>query len=734
MPFHHAYNFIPCPIRPTKGPLADQAPAGHDQLRADLWSGRIHVALTTTTDLIVADQQDNRPVHTGRGLQVRSRTGNPAGAINGQDIELQQTSVKGMLRAGYEAATNSRFGVSAARADDRPGYRGPTRDAARLRPVLLVQQEGTWKAQPCSTAHLPSPAPHGEPHSRHGHLQARDITGELTRTALAYHLKRFATFGDAAHVEVLLRKVRNQKHNYTYNLVVDIRATERRTDGGAGSVPELTERLSPTDHSHHALLADASWSETGVVVRTGMGFKKKHDERVFINAGPLLDLAPGALVDYELLLDSYVAALCGQSNFAEAWDLVNEATRRRFARWANRPTPLLAAGAEKMSAVIRRRLADGERLGLDLTDPTPAWAVVQGNMAVSLQPAMVSRRLSAASTLDLLRPDLRPATRLDHFSPACRVFGQVEQVEQQEDGQARRQGAAYRGQLTVSAVRPVRAELTAPLLDPWLPEQGAPKPANARLYGACDQIGTPYPATTARGAMYQDGHGVRGRKTFPSHGPGGLRPYRQEPAQNDQRRASQVLSAVAPGSVFAFDIDVINLSDVELGALMWLLTPTELAIKDSTGRPQWALGRGRAFGFGGCVLEITSHDLRRGATWAGVYRDLTGCLGNAGAGEAAADLVGDFKRACEDAADGIAFDRLPHITALRRSASGYDDNYPIRYPTQPGNNPREVLAWFVNNEDPKAQRKGLPPPQALPPLTDDRNPADHGNPSKPLQP
>src|SRR5258705_57261 len=45
------------------------------------------------------------------------------------------TSVKGMLRARYEAVTNSRMGVFGSR--EPLGYRADSRSALKLRPVLL---------------------------------------------------------------------------------------------------------------------------------------------------------------------------------------------------------------------------------------------------------------------------------------------------------------------------------------------------------------------------------------------------------------------------------------------------------------------------------------------------------------------------------------------------------------------------------------------------------------------
>lgn len=90
------------------GVLGDREPYGHGRGEPDTWTGRIVVHLEATTPLLLLDSprstgkatEDNE-VHRTFGVRV-----DPDGAPI-----LPITSLKGALRAAYEAVTSSRFGV-----------------------------------------------------------------------------------------------------------------------------------------------------------------------------------------------------------------------------------------------------------------------------------------------------------------------------------------------------------------------------------------------------------------------------------------------------------------------------------------------------------------------------------------------------------------------------------------------------------------------------------------------
>ncbi|HBL14423.1 MAG TPA: TIGR03986 family CRISPR-associated RAMP protein, partial [Cyanobacteria bacterium UBA11162] len=118
---------------------------------------------------------------------------------------------------------------------------------------------------------------------------------------------------------------------------------------------------------------------------------------------------------------------------------------------------------------------------------------------------------------------------------------------------------------------------------------GEPKPQQSRFYVAKNYDGEPLPNGTKKAESYQEGQGLRGRKIYPHHqlpsdywntGSGTMkvgkryREYlRADKKQDNQNRT--IKAWVKPETQFSFDIEIINLSSVELGALLWLLSLPE---------------------------------------------------------------------------------------------------------------------------------------------------------------
>jgi hypothetical protein len=163
-----------------------------------------------------------------------------------------------------------------------------------------------------------------------------------------------------------------------------------------------------------------------------------------------------------------------------------------------------------------------------------------------------------------------------------------------------------------------------------------------------------------------------------------------------------VLAWVKPGTVFEFDIDVTNLSDMEFGALLWLLDLNRF----ERGGPYFhRFGGGKPLGFGSVKLEIAGLDLRDGAAWAAWYRTLVGnaaATGRTITDPSDAELIrclDSFKTAVARAyGNGEAFNEVRFIKAFLTAAKGFDK--PIHYPRiQQQPDPKgENFKWFENNE------------------------------------
>jgi hypothetical protein len=110
---------------------------------------------------------------------------------------------------------------------------------------------------------------------------------------------------------------------------------------------------------------------------------------------------------------------------------------------------------------------------------------------------------------------------------------------------------------------------------------------------------------------------LRGRKVYPHQRDLEMLDWSQPTAADREYLAERSdQNATVEGWVprdarFTFTIEVTNLADVELGALVWLFTRSGMCFK---------LGAGRPLGFGSVRLELVGADLARGRDLAERYR------------------------------------------------------------------------------------------------------------------
>ncbi len=240
---------------------------------------------------------------------------------------------------------------------------------------------------------------------------------------------------------------------------------------------------------------------------------------------------------------------------------------------------------------------------------------------------------------------------------------------------------------------------------------GEPKPAQARFYAAEDKKGTPIKQGEAKEYGYESTErGLRGRKVYPHHGAlpdsywsnptedrtdrevdGRYQEYRRPSGEKERDSQNKSITGwVNPQTEFTFDIDVVNLSKVELGALLWMLN-----LPDNTFH---RLGGGKPLGFGSIRLEINweNSDLRGGENWQQFYRQLTHIDKPAINSD---ELIVEYRNATESAYQS-SFEKVPFIAAFCRCAKGFEDGLPVHYPRlnrsidPEGKN----YEWFTSNE------------------------------------
>ena len=656
--FHNPYNFIPSPPRNTDhSELGDREPAGHGSYRKDHWSGRIAVQVRTVTPLLIPDasrEQEDCNQHKIQPIR-EGPEGTPI---------LPPTSIKGMLRAAYESITNSRLGVWQGH-QDRLAYRMPA--GSTVFPARVERQNDTLFLRVMKkAAKLPR-------YGKDKNLQSNESDKGENHQARKYE----GSCELPQHRDPVWVRLNNK---------------------------QIVTEISP--NNGNGAPNGKGWQKGWVCV-TGPNIQGKTNERVFIESqndkqhkvdGEIRDL-------WEELVRNY------QQTHKQELE-----QRRRAGH-----SPQAYLGSEPGRTGWSRHVWDSQELTLD--EGTLCYVEFgKNNNIKSVQPVTISRRLYECSPEKLLDDSLKPAGSLKELSPADRAFGWVKPKGH----------GSYKGNVRVNHV--VCQSNNAierfgnpeqPFQEPGLPLQilGPPKPQQTRFYTAENKNGNPLQDKSAKARGYETlNRGLRGRKVYPHHRGlpeghwstpleattqqqhnGHYREYRRPPKENDEQRDSQNRSTqgwVKPGVTFTCNVDVTNLSSVELGALLWLL---ELP-QDHYHR----LGSGKPLGFGSVRIDIDweNTDLRTGQDWETFYRTLQPkAASNSPSPE---DSIMSFKTASAEAYNhNQSPEEIGFIAAFMRASKGFDDELPVHYPrTQEAPNPEgESFKWFVKNEE---EKRSLP--------------------------
>lgn len=706
--FHNPYSFIPAPSRDGRPgqPLGDGPAPSQERFHPDRHYGRIVVEMTAVTPLLLPDAARAEELPDGHKIfPLRTR---PDGTP-----DIPPTAVKGMLRAAFEAVTNSRFGVFTEHGS-RLGWRMESRDALGMVParihagrvelLLGTNPDGILR----SAAPPPAACAAWLPRYSAGMANDRD------RRALTYPDGSLPAHGD--RVRCLIRRFRHHRWNrksnrheesFVYWQVVAV-ARAGRADGL--KPPPARRDHGPRDGSNwHQPLDDHPAPVEGWVCITNQNFSKKHDERVFFTTSPkppsvALDPAwrtawDELIADYRAIHEKDLEKRRGKA----APD--SPEARAAYAAFRGR-NPGETAWSPHLYDDSRAALGDGTLCHARID---PATGRITG-----LFPVMISRSLHERAPAELLHHTLHPARSRGEQSPADRVFGWVNGTG----------AGASRGNLRIGPVEPVADTVAVESFDPPLPLAilGQPKPHYARFYVAAGADGRSQASGTPKeGTGYTGGKGLRGRKVYPHHKDlpdgywnvsaksrldhaGRFREFlratpeaAQESRQDDQNRS--ITAWVGEGSRFRFTIDVTHLSEVELGALLWLLHLPDGMVH--------RFGGGKPLGFGSVRLSMEDTDVIAGAALAGRYRSLSVDPPSA---FDPTPFIGRFHQAVV-AADGGGrpFERVPWIAAFLTAACGLGGaRVPVHYPRtampddgQGPPRPRnrgENFRWFVEND------------------------------------
>lgn len=641
--FFNPYNFIPITHRLASGPLADAEPVSHGCQPTKHWAGVIAIRLKVVTPLLMLDVA----LATGDDHKVFSLKKDKKGLPS-----IPPTSFKGVLRSAYEAITDSRMSVFVKH--DRP---------------LAFRKEAKATAIPVRVE------------KRAGELFFR----RLGNSQSFARLRRYDTnskASDRGESVVATRYQDGSLPQHRDRVAVKVEQDRGRIPGIVSSIRKLGEGEQVPN----------GWHEGWVHV-TGANIKNKKYERVFRSTGndSLIRITEKEQRLWTDLVSNY--------------RMIHE--KELEGRRSEGQSPADYLGDDPGDTAWSQHI--WKKDAIDLAEGVLCYVHLDANNNVlAVMPVSISRQLFAKSPSSLLPESVRPARDRTELSPADRVFGWVNQ----------KGNGAYKGHLRIE---PFNCETKDPIerLNTELPLAilGEPKPQQSRFYLGIKDGGKPIPNGTAKDdAGFSVGKQLRGRKVYPHHKglsqkywsspysssaevDGRYREYLRGAGTKDRKNRS-VKEWVKVGTEFSTCIHVDNLSDVEVGALMWLLhLPADCFLR---------MGGGKPLGFGSVRVEIdwTRSDLRSGDDWKQYYSSLN--TENRPFNDTVKETVQKYKDAIE-MSYGTSFENVSFIKAFIAAGKGLGDK-PVHYPrtTRQPDSKGESYKWFVENEKPQCGKIALP--------------------------
>jgi CRISPR-associated protein (TIGR03986 family) len=733
--FYNPYNFIPAPRRKQNDPhLGDRAPLGHHRYFDEHYTGWLQVTLTTATPLLLPD-----------AAQVEERPGNhktfPVRKGCDRLPILAATSVKGALSSAYEAITNSRLRVFQGH-EQRLARRMKAEDGLSLVPARidgdhiqllmgdtpgfprLNKGKGVWE--------IPQRRMYAAWLSMYGQ-HGRDWMG------LAVHRRKVWAY------------VTRWKHSQPY---FEFWNVEELVDGDCPKPEHPPDEQKRRRRRHKAVPdghPEGHWVQ-GYVCLTNQNISRKHDERVFFieEKNPFFDRhrlplpmsnnVNSLAVQWMQLIQSYQSA----HSEAAVWHRTNEEHGVRSIV----PPEAYIGDEPGQTAWSRQIYLDGkprrdatreaQEDASVLKDGDLCYARVaetgRGIEVVAIYPVMISRELFEKAPCQLLDKSLRRASLIDELSPADRVFGCVAPPPDQrqrssgQQAQGEPQQVAYKGQLRINRVRYAPSEGHEPIEEfegdgVPLAILSAPKPSQASFYVA-DSQGRPI---SRKNDGYRKNQQLRPRKVYPHHRAvandeaywgkstaqqdqtqsdefarrhaGSHQEYRRVAGRTDDQNRS-MREWVRIGSNFTCKIHLTNLTQVELGALLWLLSLDQ----QYEGEQHFLrLCGGKPLGFGSVKVQIDESQLRSGQEWREFYSSLTNSeLDGQQQVQLRSDAIDAYMQAVTAAyGNGKSFEEIDFIRSFLVASRGCEYG-PVHNPRtdQTPTADGENFKWFSDVADP----------------------------------
>ncbi|WJQ13225.1 TIGR03986 family CRISPR-associated RAMP protein [Geobacillus stearothermophilus] len=599
--------------------------------------------------------------HTGT-IQCRLQTVSPL-FINGNVVKEEKghkqyefyklhgkyaipgSSLRGMIRSVFEAVTNSTYQILNENDENVPlFYRGdPNKMAANLIPARIIKTEEGGLAAELMTGYV----------SKQDIKQNRKI--HYAAWILRYKDKWRGNGSSDYHRRKVVHVPKDISHGDEVYAILSDEPIQHQRSFRFWNVLEINK--------DKYKLSDPSKAIKGYYYESGFNFPRKHDERFFFRA------------DEAFLKDK------GGYPFSKMIFPLSEQVRRRYNQLLENyrevnenKSPM--KGLE-YSRHIRKKesLKENDLLYVELNE--------EQTEVVAMYPVMISRKQYTVSVLDLLPDHLRAPQSIDDLCPATRLFGWVRNKEETEEKDEK---AALKSRIKVSDGKLVKLSGT---FETTFKTLGTPKPTAVPMYLRPADPN----ASSAKGKYFKKGydHGpnvvtIRGRKMYLAHGQ-----FQRDEGSDRTRFNQSAKDIVDAGSEFVFEVKFQDLSDVELGALLWTLQLEDGMVH--------RLGYAKPLGYGHVKIFIEHLYMEdicsRYANWSSSsVRDEKDKI---------SFYIQKFKEEMEKAF-AKPFENIVQVTDLKAILTPKRERFPIHYP-KPNPEGKE-FEWFVQN---KAQhRKDLP--------------------------
>lgn len=523
--FLNPYNFVRYIHRdlPPNHVLGKCPPPSHDRYVG--LTGRITCKVEAITPLFISDSHAVEESNGHKIYRFFQYEGEPA---------LPASSLRGMIRAVFEAVTNSCFIVF--QRDEPYTLEHRESRAPDMVPARVLKLDGKGACLELLDCTVNAPINFsGYPTA----VRAGAVRGSYPPRVLNQNTNQ-AFYPD----ESQLPKDAHDKMRVAA-LVIRTPVIHRSTRFCSFHAIKIVPAS-----QHQSLIEDGKHTKVfGWLHLTGPNIENKHDERLFFRWDDKQPFAPPiAQIPASYLCEcSDTVTKEYNHHLSEYWERLGKRVENLGdQRWPNstKDMPQPSTFVEKGSM-------------LDIDDLVYIQFDEQGIVRM-LRPISMPRIRYTYSRQKFLPKHLNHCKNLETLCPACRVFGWV---RESAEGIGIDKPTAYRGRVRLS--HGILTHSEGELIETTLAILSTPKPTTTSFY-LLNSRGRPDPTVTYD---IDDAH-LRGRKVYRDHGKANFKEYSINDKIDQNRTVKRALN---PGAEFTFTLEFESLAPLELGALLYAL-------------------------------------------------------------------------------------------------------------------------------------------------------------------